>query len=401
MSHSLSHFATRAVWRLIGCLAFNRITVVGREHLPRSGAVLYVATHRNGALDGAPYTLAVPAAVPMVSAQLHRTAFGRLLFQGIPVARAKDRERGIAADNRQSIERCISLLKHDGQLLVMPEGTSTLGFRHLPYQRGAARIAHAALDAGIALTIVPLGVHYEDPTAWQSRAEVLVGEPVQLLGSKDVAALHRVITQALESVGANFASEDEQRNAEALAYACTLGTDASYALSLKHFEQADPEVVARFVQPLASFALEERMCTHQGVPLVPVGPWPLYVTYWLVLAPLVAAFSLLNAPVLGAGWIASRKLPDAPNVIAFWRMVAGLPAGLVWATLASVAGALAGGVPGAVTYWAITVAGVAAWYRFRKLSVALCNGLFHAGAKPALLRTYQDLKENMPHARTA
>ena len=134
---------------------------------------------------------------------------------------------------------------------------------------------------------------------------------------------------------------------------------------------------------------------------MPVGPWPLYATYWLVLAPLVAAFSLLNAPVLGAGWIASRKLPDAPNVIAFWRMVAGLPAGLVWATLASVAGALAGGVPGVVTYWAITVAGVGAWYRFRKLSVALCNGLFHAGAKPALLRTYQDLKENMPHARTA
>ena len=225
----VSYFATRAVWRLIGRLAFNRITVVGRERLPRSGAVLYVATHRNGALDGAPYTLAVPAAVPMVSAQLHRTALGRFLFQGIPVARTKDRERGIAADNRQLIERCISLLKYDCQLLVMPEGTNTLGFRHLPYQRGAARIAHAALDAGITLTIVPLAVHYEAPTVWQSRAEVLVGEPMQLQGSEDVAALHRVITQALESVGANFASEDEQRKAEALAYASTLGTDASYA----------------------------------------------------------------------------------------------------------------------------------------------------------------------------
>lgn len=401
MSRPVSHFANRAIWRLIGRLAFNRVTVVGRERLPPSGAILYVATHRNGALDGAPYTLAVPAAVPMVSAQLHRTALGRFLFQGIPVARAKDRERGIGADNRQSIEQCIGLLKHNGQLLVMPEGTSTLGFRHLPYRRGAARIAHAALDAGVTLTVVPLGVHYEAPTVWQSRVEVLVGEPVQFHGSEDVAALHRVITQALESVSANFASEDEQRNAEALAYACTLGTDASYAQSLKHFEKADPEAVARIMSQMASLAREKRLCTHQGVPLMPVGPWPLYAIYWLALAPLVATFSLLNAPVLGAGWIASRKLPDAPNVVSFWRMVAGLPAGLAWAALASVAGALTGGLPCAAIYWGITMAGVGAWYRFRKLSVALCNGLFHAGAKPALLLAYQDLKENMSHGRTA
>lgn len=401
MSRLVSHITSRAVWRLIGCLAFNRITVIGRERLPRSGAALYVATHRNGALDGAPYTVAVPTAVPMVSAQLHRSALGRFLFRGIPVARAKDRERGIAADNLRSIERCISLLKKNGQLLVMPEGTSTLGFRHLPYQRGAARIAHAALDAGVTLTIVPLGVHYEAPTVWQSRAEVLVGEPTQLKGSEDVAAIHRIITQALESVSANFACEDEQRNAEALAYACTLGTDASYALSLKHFEQTDPASAARIVSPLAALSRKERLCTHQGVPLVPVGPWPLYATYWLVLAPLVVAFSLFNAPALGAGWIASRRLPDAPNVVSFWRMVAGLPTGLAWAALASVASSLVGGFTAAALYWGITVAGIAAWHRFRKLSIALCNGLFHAGARPALLRAYEDLKENLPHGRTA
>lgn len=401
MPRPVSRFATRAAWRLVGRLAFNRIAVVGRERLPRSGAVLYVATHRNGALDGAPYTRAVPAAVPMVSAQLHRTALGRFFFQGIPVARAKDRERGIAADNRQSIERCIELLKCNGQLLIMPEGTSTLGFRHLPYQRGAARIAHAALEAGIALTIVPLAVHYEAPTVWQSRAEVLVGAPVPLQGSENVAAVHRLVTQALESVGANFASEDEQRNAEALAYASTLGTDASYAVLLKHFEQSGPEAVARRVRPLAALARETRLCTHQGVPLVPVGPWPLYAAYWLFLAPLVAAFGLLNAPVLGAGWIASRKLPDAPNVVSFWRMAAALPTGLAWAALASMAGILAGGLAGAVAYWGITTAGIGVWYRFRKLSVALCNGLFHAGARPALLRAYRDLRENLPHGRTA
>jgi len=395
------HTANRGVWRLIGHLAFNRITVRGRERLPLSGAVLYVATHRNGALDAAPYSLAVPRALPMVSAQLHRAAVGRFLFQGIPVARGKDRDRGITGDNVQSVERCIGWLSSGAQLLVMPEGTSTLGFRHLPFQRGAARIAHAAINADVALTIVPLGVHYEDPTVWQSRVEVLVGEPVQPHPGDDVAAIHRLITQTLEAVGASFASRDAQRNAEALAYASTLGTDASYALSLKHLEQATPEALAEIVEPLAAIANRERLCLHQGVPLMPVAAWPLYALYWLVLAPLVAGFCLLNAPVLAVGYIASRKLPDAPNVVAFWRMAAGLPAGVLWAALASTAFGLACGLGGVAGYWGVTIAGIGAWYRFRKLSVALCNGLFHAGARAALLQAYGKLKDRMPHDRTA
>lgn len=401
MPHLVSHIASRTMWRMIGRLAFNRITILGRERLPQSGAVLYVATHRNGALDGAPYSLAVPTAVPMISAQLHRTALGRFLFQGIPVARAKDRDRGITADNQQSVERCISLLKNGGQLIVMPEGTSTLGHRHLPFQRGSARIARAALDAGVALTIIPLGVHYEDPTVWQSRVEVLVGEPVRPGADDELDAIHRVIAQSLESVGASFASEDDQRNAEALAYASTLGTDASYALSLKHFEKVAPEVIAGITQPLASIAEREHLCLHQGVPLVPVIPWPLYAMYWLILAPLVAGFFLLNAPVLASGFIASRKLPDAPNVIAFWRMAAGLLAGAVWMPLAGTALALVYGLAGVAAYWGFTLAGIGAWYRFRKLSVALCNGLLHAGSRPALLHAYRELKEQMAHDRTA
>ncbi len=401
MPHPVSQSpVSRGVWCLIRRLAFNRITVLGRERLPLSGPVLYVATHRNGALDAAPYSSAVPDALPMVSAQLHRTTLGRFLFKGIPIARAKDRARGMAADNREAIDRCIGLLQYGGQLLVMPEGTSTLGCSHLPFQRGAARIARAAVNAGVALTIVPLGVHYEDPTVWQSRAEVLVGEPIEPNPGDDVAVIQRLITLGLESVGVGFASEEAQRYAETLAYATTLGTEASYALSLKRFEQAMPETLAAIVQPLAALASKERLCLHQGVPLLPVLPWSLYALYWLLLAPLVAGFILLNAPVLAVGFVASRKLPDAPNVVAFWRMAAGLPAGVVWVLTVSTTFALIYGVVVVAIYWGVSISGIGVWYRFRKLSVALCNGLFHAGARPALLQAWRELQERMSHDRT-
>jgi len=72
--------------------------------------------------------------------------------------------------------------------------------------------------------IVPLAVHYENPTAWQSRVEVLVGEALRPEPHAALGAIHRLITGALESVGAYFASAGEQRLAESLAYAGTLGT---------------------------------------------------------------------------------------------------------------------------------------------------------------------------------
>lgn len=160
-----------------------------------------------------------------------------------------------------------------------------------------------------------------------------------------------------------------------------------------------PENLAEIIQPLESIARKERLCLHQGVPLVPILPWPLYALYWLVLAPPVIGFCLLNAPALAVGFVASRKLPDAPNVIAFWRMAAGLPVGVVWAALSSTASALVYGLAGFAIYWCATIAGIGAWYRFRKLTVALCNGLFHADTIPALLHTYRELKDQMPNSR--
>lgn len=389
------------LWRLIDRIAFNRIEIVGKQHLQTAGPLLFVATHRNGALDAAPYIKAVPDAVPMVSAQLHRLPLGRLLFQGISVSRAKDRDRGIEADNMAAMQECIRLLQSGGQLLVMPEGTSKLGFKHLPFHRGAARIVRAALDAGVVPTIVPLGVHYEDPTVWQSRVEVLVGEPVRPHPDDNLKTIHLYICQSLESVGANFESAEDQRTAEALAYARTLGTPASYARSLKYFEKDIPETVRDVAHELDMISKHERLCLHQGVPLIPVGPWPLYALYWLLLAPLVAGFCILNAPVLCAGFVASRKLPDDRNVIAFWRMVIGIPSALVWAIIATVMFSVIFGLPGTAAYWLLTISGFSSWYRFRKLSVSLCNGLFHGGARPALLAAYGKLLELMPDEKAA
>ena len=118
---------------------------------------------------------------------------------------------------------------------------------------------------------------------------------------------------------------------------------------------------------------------------MPVGAVAPYVLLWLLLAPLEAAFLLSNAPaVAGAVW-ASRTLPDERNVIALWRMLVGMPLGALWAAfLCALLLALAGPL-WALLYVAVCIAGVRAYYRFRKLSIALYNVLFVRRLRDELL----------------
>jgi 1-acyl-sn-glycerol-3-phosphate acyltransferase len=380
MTSTTPNFLHRAFYRLAAFLFFNRVTLRPAAGRPATGPLLFLGLHRNGALDAIPYMQATPHAAYLVSAQLHRAWLGRLAFPGIAVSRAKDRNRGIGADNDQANQRSVAHLVSGGQLFIMPEGTSTLGPRHLPFKPGAAHIAAAALAQGARLTVVPLAVHYECAWEWQSRIEVVLGAPIALWqpgpdGACDHQKIAQQVTAALEAIGVNVASEAELRFIEMLSYAATLGTKHSYSACLKHFEAGVPNHLRAAAVRLLELASQAGAKTHQGVPLVPLGPVALYLTAWLLLAPLMAAGFVLNLPPLAAGYRASRKLADDANVIAFWRAAIGLPVAALWAT-AMVIGLIAWGhALLALAYVALSLAGIRATYRFRKLSIALYNRL--------------------------
>jgi 1-acyl-sn-glycerol-3-phosphate acyltransferase len=155
---------------------FDCITVRYPERLPEDGPCLYVALHRNGAVDGFVYRQAVPRAVFLISSQLRRSFLARCFFCGIAVTRRGD--AGDRSENTAALRECVQLLADGGGLVVFPEGTSSLGPRHLPFRNGAASIALEALGRQVPLRIVPLGIHYEQAWAFRSRVEVVVGEPI-------------------------------------------------------------------------------------------------------------------------------------------------------------------------------------------------------------------------------
>ena len=371
-----------------------------QDDAPPAQAVLYVVLHRNGAVDGFIYGHAVPRGIFLVSTQLLRGFFGRLFFTGIAVARKQDQEDG--SHNAAALRECVRVLAEGGELMVFPEGSSSLGPRHLPFKSGAARLALDALAEGVALRIVPLGIHYERAWAFRSKVEVVVGEDILTDmpdGLSDLGRLKemkRRMTRALEGVGCNFASEAAQEEAECLAYVATLGSARSYFGALKALEAGGLEAVATGWRELQRCLGGRRVLRHQGVALFPVGPWLGYAALLAVLGPLVLAGALVNLPPLLAAWLAAWRFADGRNVIALWRTLVGVPLGALWFLGMAATLTIGAGWIWSLGYLLLTLGALKSLYRAKKLAVAVWNGLVQRDLMAPAREFHQLVLQHLP-----
>jgi len=375
-----------AFHRFCNRVYFARITLVHGERLPGSGPVLYLGLHRNGAVDGFVYHSVLPRAQFMISTQLRRNPLGRLFFAGIEVVRGKD--EGDPAINDAALKECARLLASGGELFVFPEGTSSLGPRHLPFKSGAVQLLDASLQNGIPVTVVPVGIHYECPWAFRSKVEVVIGTPVPVTLPPGLTPIGRIkelkrrIKTGLESVGINVESVERQETIQRLAYVATLGADRSYYKTLKTIETSVPEAILAAWKSLETRVAPAGLLTHQGVPLFPLGPVWLYALALLPFGLMTGAAILLNLPPFAVAWWAGCKFPDDRNVISLWRILVGIPLFILWILLLTVVAIVTGALVWWMCYALITMAGLWGYYRTKKLAVAVHNCL-HA---PSLRR---------------
>lgn len=302
---------------------FSRIEVLpARPKL--YGPTLLVALHRNGAVDGWVYKSVFPRATFLIAAQLRKNLLARLFFTGITVVRDKD--DGDRSANTESLNRCYQLLASGGLLAIFPEGTSSLGPRHLPFKSGAARIAHEAAERQIPLTVLPLGIAYDAPSSFRSNVQVVLGAPFSP-ASLSPGDLKHEISSRLEALGINVDSDDHYRNIRALASFAS--PEIPYHLALKALE---PSIPANLCAPW--HALRDSLATHHLLhpEKSPFSPYPLLLTALaaLLLSLFVLAAAVLDFLPLLAAYFAGRKLAEGPNVITLWRILVGAPLFALW-----------------------------------------------------------------------
>lgn len=177
----MSVTARTSVSRFLAHLFFTDLEVEGAARIPSDGAVVMVSNHHSSLIDpmlllaGMPRSPRFLAKATLWSPKYFWLRPIILLGNPIPVHRRQDG----GGDNSQMFDACNEVLG-DGEVIgLFAEGIS----HDLPgladLRTGAARIALGAANAtGNSVTVVPVGMVYDQRERFRSAAILRVGEPI-------------------------------------------------------------------------------------------------------------------------------------------------------------------------------------------------------------------------------
>lgn len=231
--HGVALQVVGAVGRLLiravcGAIVLTRLDarVVGRENLPRHGAVLIAARHYHHLYDGclliarSPRPPAILVALDWIGSRPVARALELLCalarwpvvlrpeairVHGQSAYRADEARRYLARATRDST----ALLREGGVLLLFPEGypnadpgyTPKRGEEFLSFRAGFLRLAALAERRGTRVAIVPVGIAY-GAGGWRRRAVLRFGPPRYLSPGSDRAALAGAIEADVRTLSA-------------------------------------------------------------------------------------------------------------------------------------------------------------------------------------------------------
>jgi 1-acyl-sn-glycerol-3-phosphate acyltransferase len=389
--YTLVYAVLKTILRVALAVFFSAIEVDGAEEVPE-GPIVLAATHPNTFIDVALVGTRLRRRVRFVAkAGLFKNPLARFFLDSLgalPVERRLDRgggelEKEAQAKNARSLAACEEAVAAGGAVLIFPEGTSEQLPKLLPLKTGVARIALGAEARRPGVSVVPVALSYDDPTAFRSRARVrylpaIPVAPFRELQAKDETAAVRALTAAVrdalepqvvhvedESLAPIVAEVDAiyGREVAAARTGSRLAGAPAIARAVNAFVKSSPERVARvrallegYRAALSSAGLEDRDVRPLGraptfgetlalVAGLPLMLWGI-LHHWLPYqVPRIVALALVRdrtfistiklitgtfvflALYVGEGWLAAREL--------------GLVAGLLWAASLPVSGIVA------------------------------------------------------------
>ena len=180
----MGHRIFIAFTRVIANTFFRRIDVVGLEHVPSEGPLIFAGNHPNALMDG--FLLnATCGRWPlhfMASDKLWKySLLGKLLDAtgAVPVARRADYEGDV--DNSKAFDRLYEVLEQGNCMGIFPEGISHVESQLTQLKTGAARIALSVTARGnSAVKIIPCGLNYIHRHRFRSQVLIEFGKPIDI-----------------------------------------------------------------------------------------------------------------------------------------------------------------------------------------------------------------------------
>lgn len=201
---------------------YRSVEVEGQHRIPARGPVILAANHNNALVDALLIASSIRREVRLTAkATLLENPLTRLIVHAVgivPLRRAADEAAtGAAPDpsrNQGAFEAVVRTLAANGVVLIFPEGRSHSEPELAPLRTGCARMALHARATGVSgISIVPIGLTFEDKARPRSRVMMQVGHPILVdarasTTEDPVASLVSDLDAGLRQVTLNFHTHD-------------------------------------------------------------------------------------------------------------------------------------------------------------------------------------------------
>lgn len=161
----------------------KKIKVVGKENIPKKGAVLFVVNHPNGLLD----PLLVTTNTPRITYYLVRAAvFKKPIVKKflatlnlMPIYRIRDGVKELSK-NTKVFNDCYKILHHKRALMIFAEGSHDKRRTVRPLSKGFTRILFGTLEKypNTKIHVIPVGITYQKVGQYPCKVAIHYGKSI-------------------------------------------------------------------------------------------------------------------------------------------------------------------------------------------------------------------------------
>lgn len=198
----------------------NKTRVVGKENVPKKGAVLFAVNHPNGLLDPLLVTCNNPRASHFLvkAAAFTNPIYKKILnaLNLIAIYRIRDGIQQLSK-NEEVFNQCFEILKNKQSLMIFPEGSDNMDRTVRTLSKGFTRIVFGALEKypDLEINVVPVGITYQNVAAFPSKAAIHFGKPIHAntiynnhIPSKSIRMLKDIVSESLKKLSVHIEKDE-------------------------------------------------------------------------------------------------------------------------------------------------------------------------------------------------
>ena len=367
IAHAYLHFAHNYVY-------YRQFRITGRENLPKDEGYLVISNHQNSLNDALGILFSIRKKYPVFIARadlFKKPGIAKIMkWLGImPAYRVRD---GIdeLGKNEAIFREAARVITEGDPIALFPEALHQDGRYLGVFKKGFARIAFETVEQTgfkMKLKIVPMANNYSDYFRFQSKLNMIVGEPFtfedlyETYREKPERARYLLAQRAHDAVEKLMVNLDDIPNYPALETLCTVYrknyikdnkirpatsirsetvADQAIANRLREYRNAEPEKYANLVGKakeygdlLKELKLRDWIFTRRRHPILGMI---LRTVLWLLFIPIWLVCALLNFIPFFSGFLFTRKVKDKLLHPSFHFVVGTLIAGPLWYLIVSI-----------------------------------------------------------------